>query len=152
MFGRKLLVQFITLLTFDDGCFDDLQDSSLAQELVVNSTRTVIESFLEKETAMTDEPRDPVSEACYIVELGYMTSIVCDLLDGYTKMDDAKFSTLTWLRPILSSLIESNTKSIRTSVQTLVSRSFDTLSGDEVVSSRFRPQNSSDQPLTKTET
>lgn len=125
MYGRKLMIQLILDLASEEGGFHSSEEAALAQELVVNQTHAFFNAFLEKETAMTDEPRDPITEACHIVELGHMTSFVCDLLDGYTKVSDASFFSLTWLKPMLSSLIESNTKPVRVSVQNLISRLFE---------------------------
>ena len=118
------MMKIILSLTSEEGGFHSSENALLAQELVVNQTHAVFSAFLEKETAITDEPRDPVTEACHIVELGHMTSLVCDLLDGYAKVSDASFFSLTWLKPLLSSLIESNTKPVRVSVQNLISRLF----------------------------
>ena len=67
-----------------------------------------------------------------------MTALVCDLLDGYSALSDAHFFSLTWLRPMLSSLIESNTKSVRTSVQNLVARAFEGPPEDVLPVSPFR--------------
>jgi len=137
MYGRKLMMKTVLKIASSDGFSSD-EEASLAQELVVNQTHAVLTSFLEKETAIINEPRDPVKEACYIVELGHMTALVCDLLDGYSALSDAHFFSLTWLRPMLSSLIESNTKSVRTSVQNLVARAFEGPPEDVLPVSPFR--------------
>ena len=137
MYGRKLMMKTVLTLASTDGFLSD-EEASSAQDLVVNQTHAVLTAFLEKETAMSDEPRDPVKEACQIVELGHMTALVCDLLDGYSTLSDAHFFSLTWLRPMLSTLIESNTKSVRTSVQNLVARAFEGLPKDVLPVSPFR--------------
>ena len=125
MYGRKIIVGFILNLVLVDEAYHNSTDASKAQGLVVNQTQSLFNAFLEKETSLLHAPRDPETEACHIVELGHMTSLVCDLLDGYQNISDEAFFCLTWLKPMLSSLIESNTKPVRTSVQNLVSRLFD---------------------------
>jgi len=51
-----------------------------------------------------------------------MTSIVCDLLDGFLSLENEAFQNCSWLRPTLSSLVEANTKSVQLAVTKVVNR------------------------------
>jgi len=101
-------------------------DMSSAQNLLKEQTESIIQSYLDKEVGVSpDKEESSPAEYCKAGELSHITSLVCELLEGYNCFEDERLSSLLWLCPMLSDLIESNNKSVRSVVHNLVSRMFE---------------------------
>jgi len=133
LYGRKWMVKLILLLAADDCTSPNEDDSAIMesrQTLLKEQTQTLITVFLEKESNMdnitsVNSKEDVMVGACLAGELGHITQVVSELLDGFNDFEDKKLFKLTWLCPILSSLIQSNNKAVRVTVHLLVSRMFE---------------------------
>ena len=124
------MVNLILLLAQKDDVLKNvgIGDMSSAQNLLKEQTESIIQSYLDKEVGVNsekDESPSSATEYCKAGELSHFTSLVCELLEGYNGFEDERLSSLLWLCPMLSDLIESNNKSVRSVVHNLVSRMFE---------------------------
>jgi len=124
--GKLILIAAQKSIKEEDGNSTSKSRLSLLKE----ETQTIISNFLDKEAKVDELARATLQEelilgACRSAEVGYFTQLVCELLDGINKFDNAALSKLSWLCPMLSSLIQSNNKALRVVVHVLVSRMFE---------------------------
>jgi hypothetical protein len=94
------------------------------QQLLKEETKSLLATFLEKETALSSSPTSEKA-AWHVTEVSHFTNLVFDLLDGFNQLDDDRLFALPWLCPMLSSLTLSNNKMVRSCVHNLVSRLFE---------------------------
>ena len=116
------MVRLILDLAAKNDLEEDVQQT--VQQLLKEETQSFLSAFLEKESALGSLPSNE-KEAWHVTEVGHFTNLVFTLLDGYNKLDDDRLFALPWLCPMLSSLIQSNNKIVRTFVHSLMSRLFE---------------------------
>ena len=61
-------------------------------------------------------------ESCSSVDMRNVSKMVTDILEGFNGISDEKLATMKWLSPVLSTCIQTNNTSLRTSVQILLTR------------------------------
>lgn len=133
LYGRKQMVNLILLLAQKDDVLKNvgIGDMSSAQNLLKEQTESIIQSYLDKEAGVISSDKGAESSSNQNVEywrageLSHFTTLVCELLEGYNCFKEERLSSLLWLCPMLSDLIESNNKSVRSVVHNLVSRMFE---------------------------
>merc|ERR1712127_13852 len=129
LYGVQWMAKLLLLLASDENEVADENLAKALETLIQEQTQTIIKSFLEKESKMdafasASADEDLILGTSRAGELGHLTQVVCDLLEGLNKLENKKFFKLAWLCPLLSSLINSNNKAVRSTVQGLVSRMF----------------------------
>ena len=109
---------------------NEVESSKKSRQIFLQrQTQNIFESYLEKESKMdglvSTSPNDLILNASRAREVAYITQLVSELLDTYTRFDDEQLLKVAWLCPMLSPLIQSNNRAVRASVQHLVSRMFE---------------------------
>ena len=85
--------------------------SKPCQQVLKDEAGAILQAFVSKE----------VNESSSI-EMRNISKMVSDLLDCFSGLSDEKMATLPWLSPVLSTCIQTNNVTIRTSVQILLTR------------------------------
>ena len=87
-------------------------ETPACQHVLKEETESLLHAFLKKEA---DESSSPV-------DMRNVSKMVTDILEGFNGLSDEKLSTMKWLSPVLSTCIQTNNTSLRTSVQILLTR------------------------------
>lgn len=98
----------ISLMTQRDA---SVLSSKPCQQVLKDEAGAILQAFVSKE----------VNESSSI-EMRNISKMVSDLLDCFSGLSDEKMATLPWLSPVLSTCIQTNNVTIRTSVQILLTR------------------------------
>jgi len=131
VYGRKWMGSLILLLArLYKGCDTETAIAKSRQSLLKEQTQAIVNVFIDKESKLGEKTcatstEELILEACRAGEVGHMTNVVCELLEGYNKFDDDHLFDLAWLCPMLSALIQSNNRAVRVAVHSLVSRMFE---------------------------
>mmetsp|Transcript_13142 Transcript_13142/g.26694 ORF Transcript_13142/g.26694 Transcript_13142/m.26694 type:complete len:2158 (-) Transcript_13142:64-6537(-) len=110
LYARRWMTKFILSLTAqtDAATLENAQ----FQHVLKEETESLLHAFLKKEA----------DESCSAVDMRNVSKMVTDILEGFNGLSDEKLSTMKWLSPVLSTCIQTNNTSLRTSVQILLTR------------------------------
>ena len=110
LYARRWMTKFILSLTsqIDAATLENAQFQLVLKE----ETESLLHAFLKKEA----------DESVSVVDMRNVSKMVTDILEGFNELSDEKLSTMKWLSPVLSSCIQTNNTSLRTSVQILLTR------------------------------
>ncbi|KAK1748623.1 ARF guanine nucleotide exchange factor [Skeletonema marinoi] len=110
LYARRWMTKFIISLTAqtDAATLENAQ----FQHVLKEETESLLHAFLKREA----------DESCSAVDMRNVSKMVTDILEGFNGLSDEKLSTMKWLSPVLSTCIQTNNTSLRTSVQILLTR------------------------------
>mmetsp|Transcript_15335 Transcript_15335/g.35066 ORF Transcript_15335/g.35066 Transcript_15335/m.35066 type:complete len:744 (-) Transcript_15335:58-2289(-) len=109
LYARRWMTKFLlSLMTQRDV---SVLSSKPCQQVLRDESGAILQAFVSKE----------VNESSSI-EMRNISKMVSDLLDCFSGLSDEKMATLPWLSPVLSTCIQTNNVTIRTSVQILLTR------------------------------
>lgn len=110
LYARKWVTRFlITIISHKDtyGAEAESADKVLQEE-----TESMLQAFLERESSGKSSS----------IEMRNISKLVSDLLDGFGTLGDEQLAEMKWVSSILSSCIQTNNVTIRSSVQVLLTR------------------------------
>ncbi|KAL7436698.1 hypothetical protein ACHAXM_005315 [Skeletonema potamos] len=110
LYARRWMTKFILSLTSQTDA--STLENAQFQHVLKEETESLLHAFLKKEA---DESSSPV-------DMRNVSKMVTDILEGFNGLSDEKLSTMKWLSPVLSTCIQTNNTSLRTSVQILLTR------------------------------
>ena len=109
LYARRWMTKFLlSLMTQRDV---SVLSSKACQQVIKDEAGAILQAFVSKE----------VNESSSI-EMRNISKMVSDLLDCFSGLSDEKIATMPWLSPVLSTCIQTNNVTIRTSVQILLTR------------------------------
>jgi hypothetical protein len=122
LYARKWLVRLLLkLISGEDFLFGPNSTSDKASKsLLKDEMSSLIDSYLKKEAVASNGSASPGQ----VLELEHMTKMVCNLLEGITKLDTLRLSSISSLTPTLSACIQTDDRSVRTAVHKLLQRIF----------------------------
>ncbi|KAL7553000.1 hypothetical protein ACHAWF_016244 [Thalassiosira exigua] len=128
LYARRWVTKFIiSLLSQRDT---STLETAPCQHVLKEETESLLRGFLVKES----------SELCSAIEMRNICKMVSDLLDCFNALSDSKISSMKWLSPILSSCIQTNNVTIRTSVQILLTRLLKEVNSTSVTNGNAPPE------------
>lgn len=122
IYGRKYMNRFLLQIASMKDVADVVTEGSkqaTGQMLVKEQTQNLVTAFLEKEAVVAKESKPLPSDVKVFERL---TSLVKDMLAGYSNLPDEHVAMMSWLNPVLSSCIHTENESIRLAIQKLVTR------------------------------
>lgn len=82
------------------------------QTVLKEETECLLQAFLAKEA----------NPSCSVIDMKNISKMVSDLFDCFNTLGDDKIRKMKWLSPVLSSCIQTNNVTVRTSVQILLTK------------------------------
>jgi hypothetical protein len=110
LYARRWMTKFILSLTSQTDA--TTLENTQFQHVLKEETESLLYAFLKKEA----------DESCSSVDMRNVSKMVTDILEGFNGISDEKLATMKWLSPVLSTCIQTNNTSLRTSVQILLTR------------------------------
>jgi len=124
LYARQLLVKLLLNLASKRHLAE--VSKGTVHQLLKEETQAILSSFLQKETAFgPNVAGESYKNSELVEELRCFTRIVFSLLDGLNNLEDDCLFEHTWLCPMLSSLIQCQSETVRKAVHILVSRLFE---------------------------
>jgi len=142
LYARKWMVKLLVKLMSTDGVLSEAKSeprtcntdtiivekehSLKARSVLHEESRCLFSAFLEKEAVVSRGTAGPVK----VLEIDYMTKMVCTLLEGICTLEDSNLVAMSPLIPSLTACIQINDRSVRTLVHRVLQRLFqDGISG-----------------------
>mmetsp|Transcript_4893 Transcript_4893/g.9331 ORF Transcript_4893/g.9331 Transcript_4893/m.9331 type:complete len:2158 (+) Transcript_4893:121-6594(+) len=120
LYARKLMVRLLLKhISGEDNLLGTMSDN-LSKALLKSEIDSIVNGYLEKEARASSGTPNPGE----ILELEHMTKLVCNLLEGISKLDSTRLSSISSLTPTLTACIQTDDRSIRTIVHKLLQRIF----------------------------
>ena len=82
------------------------------QPVLKEEAESLLQAFLAKEA----------NESCSAVDMRNISKMVTDLLECFNTLSDDNIIKMKWLSPVLSTCIQTNNVTIRTSIQMLLTK------------------------------
>jgi hypothetical protein len=114
---NRFLLQIATLKEIEGKATEGSRRSA-AQTFVKEQTQALVSEFLAKESIVAAEERKKTALDVKLFER--LTSLVRDMLAGYSKLPDEHLNEMPWLTPVLNSCIHTENEDVRVAIQKLV--------------------------------
>jgi len=110
LYGRRWMTTFLLRLMMKMDA--DGVEAPPCQAVLKEETECLLQAFLAKEA----------NPSCSVIDMKNISKMVSDLFDCFNTLGNDKIRKMKWLSPVLSSCIQTNNVTIRTSVQILLTK------------------------------
>jgi hypothetical protein len=119
LYARKLMVRLLLKhISGEDSLLGSISQK-VSKALLKSEIESIVNTYLEKESACSETPNPGE-----VLELEQLRKLVCNLLEGISKLDSNQLSSVSSITPTLTACIQTDDRSIRTIVHKLLQRVF----------------------------